>query len=379
MKRQISSQAELAAEMLTDSSITNAFLASIIESSDDAIVGKNLDGIILSWNKGAERIFGFTEREAIGQSILIIIPQDRYGEEKEILSRISRGERIDHFETIRKTKDGRLRNISLTTSPIKNREGTIIGASKVARDVTDQKRTQEEFQAELEKQVQERTEALVMANRELEGFTYSVSHDLRGPLRAIVSSSMILQEDFADKLPPEAVAELERQSKAAQKVAKLIDDLLKLSRISRQELQKKQLDITAIAREVAHDLKSTYQEVDFQIAEGMTAFGDAPTIRLVLSNLMENACKFSSGQGTVTVGCEDGSIFVSDEGIGFNQDYEEKMFMPFERLVLDREYPGTGIGLANVKRIIDRHQGKLRAISKGANVGATFSFQLPQS
>ena len=378
MKPKILSQAELASEMLTDSVILNAFLASIIESSDDAIIGKTLEGIILSWNKGAERIFGFTEREAIGQSILLIIPKDRQHEETEILSRIRRGERIDHFETIRQHKDGTLLEISLTTSPIKNRDGVIIGASKVARDITDQKRVQERFRAELETQVRLRTEELTKANKEMEGFTYSVSHDLRAPLRAIVSSSMILREEYADKLPAEAAEELERQAIAANRVAKLIDDLLRFSRIGRQELTRRDLDVTAISREIAQDLQAAYPSTVFDIDEGLTAYGDPPTIRLVLGNLMENACKFSAGQGTVQVGCDNGAIFVRDQGIGFNQAYAEKVFLPFERLVLDRDYPGTGIGLANVKRIIDRHGGKLWGESQGANAGATFYFALPR-
>lgn len=378
MKPPISRQAELASEMLTDSAISNAFLASIIESSDDAIIGKTLEGIILSWNKGAERIFGYTEREAIGQSILMIIPKDRHHEEDEILSRIRRGERIDHFETIRQRKDGALLNISLTTSPIKNREGKVIGASKVARDVTEQKQVQEHFKTELESQVRQRTEDLVKANKEMEGFTYSVSHDLRAPLRAIVSSSMILREEYADKLPPEAAEELERQAVAANRVAKLIDDLLKFSKIGRQELDRKDLDITVMGRETAHELQPAYPHIIFDIDEGLTAYGDLPTIRLVLGNLMENACKFSGGKGTVQVGCDNAAIFVRDQGIGFNQAYEEKVFLPFERLVLDRDYPGTGIGLANAKRIIDRHGGKLWGKSKGHDMGATFYFELPR-
>lgn len=377
MKQDISTQAELASEMLTDSAITNAFLASIIESSDDAIIGKTLEGIILSWNRGAERIFGYTEREAIGQSILLIIPEDRHHEETEILSKVRRGERIDHFETIRRAKDGTLLNISITTSPIKNREGKIIGASKVARDISETKRIQEHFLAQLEATVRSRTEEIVKANKELEGFTYSVSHDLRGPLRAIVSSCMILREDFGESLPPEAQAELDRQAAAAKKMADLIDDLLKLSRLGRQELQKKQLDISSIAADVSTELGNGCGDVKFEIEPGLAAFGDAPTIRLALSNLLDNACKFSNGKGTVWVGGKDGAIFVKDQGIGFNQDYEEKLFMPFERLVLDREYPGTGIGLANVKRIIDRHGGKVWAESKGAGQGSTFYFCLP--
>ncbi len=188
---------------------------------------------------------------------------------------------------------------------------------------------------------------------------------------------MILREEYADKLPPEAREELERQAVAANRVAKLIDDLLRFSRIGRQELARKDLDVTTISQEIAHDLKGAYPCTIFEIEEGLTACGDPPTIRLVLGNLIENACKFSDGEGTVQVGCDNGAIFVRDQGIGFNQVYADKVFLPFERLVLDRDYPGTGIGLANAKRIVDRHHGKIWGESLGANEGATFYFELP--
>jgi len=352
-------------------------LASIIESSDDAIISKTREGIIESWNRGAEKIFGYTAQEAIGKPILMIVPPDRKYEEADILARICRGERIDHFETVRVRKDGSLIDVSVTISPIVNAEGKVVGASKVARDISEQKRAHDHMHEALEKLVKERTAQLEKANKELEGFTYSISHDLRAPLRSIVSSCMILEEDFGPNLPHEAQEELKKQAKAAKRMADLIDDLLKLSRLGRQELKKTDLDITAMAKEIANDIQHAGSSCEFEIAEGMTAYGDVPTIKLVLANLMENACKFSGHKGVIEVQESEGTFSVSDNGIGFDQQYEEKMFMPFERLVLDREYPGTGIGLANVKRIIERHGGHVWATSPGVGKGAVFSFDLP--
>jgi PAS domain S-box-containing protein len=352
-------------------------LASIIESSDDAIVSKTLEGVIKSWNRGAERIFGYTAGEVIGQPILILIPEDRRYEETEILSRIVQGDRIDHFETVRQRKDGSFVQVSVTVSPVRNAAGQIVGASKVARDITDQKVAAETIRSEMERLVGERTAQLERANKELEGFTYSVSHDLRGPLRSIVASCMILREDFGPNLPTEAQAELDKQSRAAKKMADLIDDLLKLSRLGRQELKKTTLDITAIAKDLANDVHPGERTCEFDIQPGMTAYGDSPTIRLAIGNLIENACKFSDKGERIQIGFENGAFFVKDHGIGFDQQYAEKIFMPFERLVLERDYPGTGIGLANVKRIIDRHDGKVWAESAGQGKGATFYFSLP--
>lgn len=363
--------------MQNDPSVDQARLAAIVSSSDDAIISKTLDGVIQTWNKSAERIFGWTAEEAIGKPLLLIIPPDRHFEEVEILAQLRRGERIDHFETVRMRKDGSYVDVSVTVSPIRNAMGQLVGASKIARDISEQKHIQERLNEELERLVKERTVDLEKANREMEGFTYSVSHDLRGPLRSIVSSCMILREDFGPSLPAEVLEELDKQSKAAKKMADLIDDLLKLSRLGRQELRKTDLDLTTMATEIAAELLNGKCSADFKIQPGLRAHGDSPTIRLALNNLLENACKFSPNGGTIEFKSENGAFLVRDQGIGFDQQYEEKLFLPFERLVRECEYPGTGIGLANVKRVMERHGGKVWAKSEGADKGATFYFQLP--
>jgi PAS domain S-box-containing protein len=167
-----------------------SLLASIVESSDDAIVSKDLDGIIVSWNQGAERLFGYTAAEAIGQSITMLIPPDRIEEEPKILARLRRGDRVDHFETIRVRKDGARLNISVSISPIKDAEGRIIGASKVARDITERVRQEQDLR--------ETNAALKWANADLEQFSYSVSHDLQEPLRMVRAFSELLRHRFGD-------------------------------------------------------------------------------------------------------------------------------------------------------------------------------------
>jgi PAS domain S-box-containing protein len=262
-------------------------------------------------------------------------------------------------------------------------EGEITGILVHGMDMTEQhlaRQAMERMNEDLEARVDERTRQFLVANRELEGFTYSVSHDLRAPLRAIISSSMILLEDFGPQLNASARHELERQASAAKRLAVLIDDLLKLSRLARLELHRGQVDLSALASAAARDLSGQHHtdQCEFRIQEGMVALGDPASLQLVLMNLMENACKFSKNSGLVEVGQTGNVFWVRDHGVGFEMQYSHKLFLPFERLVTDAEFPGTGIGLANVKRVVERHGG--RVWGEGVpGEGATFSFTLGPS
>jgi len=368
-----------------------ARLAAIVESSDDAIVSKDLNGIVKSWNVGAEAIFGYPAEEMIGQPIHKLLPDDRQGEENLILDRLKKGYRIDHYETVRRRKDGRLIDVAVTVSPVRDASGKVIGASKVARDITERKRNEEALQKtqeslralteQLEHRVRERTAELETANKEMEGFTYSISHDLRAPLRSIVSASMVTIEDFGKNLPPEAREHLERQAAAAQRMAILIDELLQLSRVSRSKLMRQDIDLTRMSEEIGKELLAANGEnpIEFAIQPQMRIFADPRLMRLLIQNLMENARKFSPNGGTVSVGAtemDDEMVYhVKDHGIGFDMKYVEKTFLPFERLVRDDEFPGTGIGLANAKRIVERHSGSIWAESS-LGKGATFFFKV---
>ena len=360
-----------------DADTANEHLAAIIASSDDAIVSKDLNGVVKTWNRGAERLFGYLAEEMIGKPILILLPADRKDEETGILERIRRGERIDHFETVRVRKDGRQVDVSVTISPIRDRNGRVIGASKVARDISERKMfeaTTTALTQELEQRVRERTADLESAHQEMESFTYSIAHDLRGPLRAIVSTSRMLVEDHGPEISSAAQALLERQVLAANHLAKLVDDLLTYSRLGKAQARLEPVDLTAIARDIAPQVEGPDHPVIIQ--DGLTTQGDPNLLHLLLQNLMENARKFSPNGGEITVGKTGSTFFVRDQGIGFDMAYAEKIFIPFERLVRNDEIPGTGIGLANVKRIVDKHGGSIWA-SSALGQGTTIYFTIP--
>ena len=216
-------------------------LAAIVDSSDDAIISKDLNGTIQSWNPAAERIFGYTEAEAVGRSITIIIPEDRLGEEKDVLSHIRRGERVDHYETVRVKKGETLCPISLTVSPIRDSGGVIVGASKIARDLTPRVQAMQ-----LERLVRERTADLETANAQLEAFAYSVSHDLRAPLRGMQGLSQALLEDYGDRLDELGRDYARRIVNEAALMGQLIQDLLAYSRIERVEMPMEPVDMGGV-------------------------------------------------------------------------------------------------------------------------------------
>jgi PAS domain S-box-containing protein len=236
--------------------------------------------------------------------------------------------------------------------------------------------------AELDERVRRRTADLQLANEEMEGFTYSVSHDLRAPLRAIVATSKILLMD-CEHLSESHREMLQRQAYNGNRLATLMDELLQLSRIGRHEIKRVDIDMSKLAQEVLDEARTAYPATyEFEIARDLRAVGDSRLVRLVLGNLIENAMKFSPNGGPIRFGQrkwnEELAFFISDEGVGFDMAFVDKLFLPFERLVLESEFPGTGIGLANVKRIVQRHGGRVWAES-GAGRGATFYFTLGEN
>jgi len=489
-----------------------AHLAAIVEFSDDAIIGKDLCGMVTSWNDGAERIFGYPAEEMVGQSITRLIPPDRRQEETEILGKIRRGESVRNFDTVRLRKDGGKVHVSVTISAIKDSAGRIVGASKVAHDITKQKKAEAAVQeseeryrtmansipqlawiaradgfitwynrrwyeytgttpvqmegwgwqvvhdpdalpavmqrwkesiasgkpmdmefplrgadgrfrtfltrveplrdkegnvvqwfgtntdvetlkqaeakvltlnTELESRVARRTAELEAANKELEAFSYSVSHDLRAPLRAVDGFSQAVLEDYADVLPEEGRRYLQTIRNGAQKMGALIDDLLAFARLNRQEMQQGSLNMEELVRGTLVDLGFPWPErrVEVRVGDLPSGTGDPVLLKQVWLNLISNALKYTSKRelAVIEIDCikqkESMVYFIRDNGTGFDMRYADKLFGVFQRLHRADDYAGTGVGLAIVQRIVHRHGGRVWA-EAAVNQGATFYFTL---
>jgi len=397
---------DITARKQTEAALTR--LASIVEFSDDAIIGKDLDSTITSWNRGAEKIFGYTAGEVIGTSIMRLIPSDRQDEENQILEQVKRGESVEHFDTLRQTKDGRLIDISVTASLIKNAAGKVTGVSKVARDISERKSAEEKIRqlnVELEQRVTDRTAQLKTANEELEAFSYSVSHDLRAPLRHVMGFVELLQKDAAPSLSEKNLKHLTTISDSAKRMGNLIDDLLDFSRGGRAQMQKANVNLDELVRETIGDFQAETKKrkVVWNIHPLPVVQADRALLRLVLVNLISNAVKFTGrrAEAKIEIGCVETverrgtrdesqtdppstldprlstTIYVCDNGAGFDPAYGHKLFGVFQRLHSNDEFEGTGIGLANVRRIIHRHGGWVWA-ENVVDGGATFYFSIPK-
>ncbi len=360
--------------------------AAIVEFSEDAIVGKTLDGIITSWNQAAEKMFGYRSEEIMGRSVFLLIPPEHQAEEDRLLAAVRLGESVKVYETERIRKDGGRIAVSVTISPIRDKEGRIIGASKIARDVTERKQAEQEIRrlnSDLERRVAERTAELVTANRELDSFCYAVSHDLRAPLRAMCGFSQALIEDYGSQLQGEAKIYLDQIDIAGRKMGELIDALLLLSRSTRGELQHDEVNISAVSGQLLGELKQSEPErqVTVQVEPGLKAYGDARMIEVVMHNLLANAWKYTAQAKAANIHVyaeeRDGvhRFCVADNGAGFDMAHASRLFQPFQRLHRQEEYPGIGIGLATVQRIIQRHGGSIEAQGQPSQ-GAVFCFTL---
>jgi PAS domain S-box-containing protein len=375
-------------------------LAAIVYASEDAIIGKNLDGIITSWNKGAEKIYGYTENEVIGKPISILIPDGKENEVPELLAKVRSGEYINHYETVRKRKNGKEIFMSLTISPILDADGRIIAASTIGRNITRRKKAEEnlvKLNQNLEQRVKERTaeiflssqrlqtsnQLLQSANQELEAFSYSVSHDLRAPLRHISGYVDLLNKRFHDFLPEKGKHYLDSIADSAHQMGTLIDDLLQFSRTGRQEMKLVDFDINIILNEALDQIKpDDSPDIQWVIPKLPNVFGDPSLIRLVWINLLNNAVKFTRTRKKPVIEIESHLVneeivfLVRDNGVGFDMKYAQKLFGVFQRLHSTNEFEGTGIGLATVRRIIFKHQGRTWAEAE-PDKGAVFYFTLP--
>jgi len=471
-------------------------LGAIVDSSDDAIISKDLNGIIMSWNQAAERLFGYTAEEAVGKSITILIPADRQDEEPDILARLRRGERVDHFETIRRRKDGSLIHISLTISPVKDRHGRIIGASKIARDITERKRaeaallasesrfrqladampqivwtarpdgyidyyneqwydftgfargefgeaswagvlhpddltrTREEwfeavasgkpFQIEYrfwdkrenrwrwfmgraravrspdgaitkwfgsctdiddQKRIEEK---LTRANKDLEQFAYSASHDLQEPLRSVKIYGELLISMYSDQLQGDGLEFLHYLRAGATRMEMLVRDLLTYTQVTDTESTTGLADSGGAFRTAVENLAGSISQTGATVSAGPLPWVRVHPAHLqqLFQNLIGNAIKYHRPEipPVVHVTAEQqngGCLFsVSDNGIGIPAEYRERIFGLFKRLHNNDQYSGTGIGLAICKRIVDRYHGRIW-VEAGPGGGSTFRFTIP--
>jgi two-component system CheB/CheR fusion protein len=371
-----------------------ARLAAIVHSSDDAIVGKTLEGIITSWNGAAERIFGFTAEEMIGHSIMAIIPPDRRQEELEILATLRSGRSIEHFETSRIRKDGRRIDVSITSSPIRNTRGEVIGASKIARDVTEQKlahaaladaqRRLQNHAEELEHLVAQRTARLEETVESLEGVCYTIAHDLRAPLRAVQSFTEVLLEDYGNKFDKQGREFAQRIVAAATRMDLLINDLLAYAKLSHSQLPVAPMDLNDELKRVREHLgpQLSTQNGELTVLDLPLVFANQIVMDQVLANLISNSLKFVAPgvKPKIEIGSEKTNgamarIYVQDNGIGIPAEHRERVFGLFQRLHHE-EYPGTGVGLAIVKKGIERMGGNV-SIDSSSKGGTRFVIELP--
>ncbi|MDO8414099.1 MAG: CHASE domain-containing protein [Gallionellaceae bacterium] len=370
---------------------SEAKLRAVVDTAMDAVIQMNVKGVITGWDGQAENIFGWTSQEAMGQILyeIIIPPKNRDSHIKGLRHLLVAGEGSvlnNSIEIMAMRRDGSEFPVELMLSPIRG-QGSKHEFCAFIRDITERKQNEmeiRELNTSLELRVVERTAQLAAANAELEAFSYSVSHDLRAPLRSIDGFSRAVLEDYGAQLDETANSYLRRVRAATQRMALLINDMLELARVARSEMHFETVDLTTLMQTLMAELQQTQPQraIEFSIAPGMKVRGDAPLLRVALENMLGNAWKFTSKRDMAYIECgfmeKEGVIayFVRDNGAGFDMSYAHKLFTAFQRLHAMTEFPGTGVGLATVQRIIHRHGGKIWAEAT-VDQGATFYFILP--
>jgi len=350
------------------------WLAHVVESSDDAIISMDLQGLVTSWNQGAERMFGYSAREMIGRPITILAPPERIDEMPRILERIAQGRRVEPFESVRRGKYGRLVNVSLTVSPVMDAAGKIVGASKIARDITEQRLAAQA--------IEQQADQLARSNADLQQFSYAASHDLQEPLRTVVTFTQLLAERYQGKFDPEAEEFMGYVISAATRMRLLITDLLNYSRIvHHDDLPFKEFPLNDAVNLAAHNLHLAIQE-----SGAVVEPGELPTVRAdkvqmiqLFQNLISNAIKYRSAEApliriTAERDGEEWVVSVRDNGAGIPPEYKEYVFGLFKRLH-GHDHAGSGVGLAICKSIVERHGGKIWVESE-LGQGSNFKFSI---
>jgi PAS domain S-box-containing protein len=359
-------------------------LIALLDHTSAVIYMRGLDGRYMLVNREYERLFRVRREEIVGLTDHDLFPQEVADDFRaNDLAAIAEGRPVRLEESV-PGEDGPRTYITVKF-PLKDATGRSYAICGISTDITERKRAEEEvhrLNEELEERVRQRTAELETSTRELDAFAYSVSHDLRAPLRSLAGFSEVLLEDYAAVLDDTGRGYLRRIQANADRMARMIDDLLDLSRATRVELRRTQVDISELARDVAAELRDAYpgHDVQLRVADGLTAEGDAHLIRLVLRNLLGNAWKFTAHSEPAVIeldgiGPDRQVVAVRDNGAGFDMRYAAKLFDPFQRLHSVSDFEGTGIGLAIVNRIVHRHGGRIWAEGE-VGAGASFFFTL---
>lgn len=358
---------------------TWARLAAIVNSSDDAIIGKTLDGTITSWNPAAESLYGYTEEEAVGRSVLMLVPDDRLDEVSKYLERIARGESVEHLETTRIRKDGSRVEVSLALSPIRDASNRIVGVSTITRDITERRRA--------ERDIAERTVALARSNRALErsnqdlrDFAHVVSHDLKAPLRNIASLATWVHEDYRERLDDAGRAYLDELVERVKRMDTLVEGILTYSRAGRTEPDLRSIDTRELVLDCI-DILCPPETLRIRID------GDLPVVRYdeaqlsqVFQNLIGNAIKhLGKPSGEIVVSCYESAdtwdFSIRDDGIGIASRNLERIFKLFQTVDVRDDTGNSGIGLAVVKRIVERNGGRI-SVTSVPGEGSDFRFTI---
>lgn len=376
----------LAIEDMTERKKAEATFHGLLEAAPDAMVIVNRQGDIVLVNAQVEKLFGYDRDELIGRKVEILVPERSQQEHAELRSHFSAHPLLREMgaglELYGLSKDNREFPIDVRLSPLETVEGTLITGA--IRDITERKSAEERLR-KLNTELKEHAMALEKANLELEAFTYSVSHDLRAPLRHMDGFSKILAEDFAPHLPAEGQRMVGRIRAGARQAGQLVDDLLGLSRVGRTELKLEIVGLKGIVKGTVRNLEGEAQgrEIEWRVGELPYVECDAGLIQQVFANLLSNALKFTRprAKAVIEVGTreQDGHtvVYVRDNGVGFSMKYADKLFGVFQRLHRAEDFEGTGVGLATVQRIVHKHGGRVWAEAE-LDKGATFSFTLRQ-
>jgi PAS domain S-box-containing protein len=373
-------------------------IAAILEAASDAITVQTLDGTILRWNKGAEKLCGYTAKEIIGKSFSILLPVNRLDEVSQIADLIKTGESVNHYDTIRKRKDGTLISVSISVSPIKDNKGRIIGASTIARDITEQKNEEDKFRVAtlniLEDLSAEKKALQKALNRlgtldKMRDTILNSGHELKSPLGPIkIQSQMLLAGDLGNV-----------NSKQKASLHMILNNVDRLNRVMTDITDTAKLESNSVSLvyekiSMAGLIKEAVKQLDIKAKEGGISMvvrhmalppvsADRQRIMEVITNLLENAIKFTPAKGRIVVAAEKVKdkvlVRITDTGIGISKENQKKLFTRFFQVdsSITRRFGGTGLGLSICKGIIEAHHGKIWVESKGLGRGSTFSFTLP--